>query len=172
MIESIKNNPSVLNAIRQFESLPSRDRMALKILSLVVLILILYFSMWVPAKAFMDQNKSDLEFNKQLLALVVDNKTTLSSMNRSGASSSAKILDSQQLVSSVTNLAKQNKIALKRFEPSGENKLKVWVDDAPFDKMIKWLDRMKKSLGVTVEQITIEKDDSPGLVSARMTLSS
>ncbi|WP_197470108.1 type II secretion system protein GspM, partial [Oleiphilus sp. HI0117] len=87
-------------------------------------------------------------------------------------SASKKALNSQQLVSSVTNLAKQQKVALKRFEPSGDNKLKVWVDDASFDKVISWLSRLKSSLGVRVEQISIDKDDAPGKISARMTLSS
>ena len=173
MLDSLKNNPSVLALIRQYEGMPQRDRAAVKILALVLLLTALYFIAWKPAQGYMDDAKSELDHNTSLLALVNDNKSVLSSISRkSGASASTKVLDSQQLVSSVTNMAKKKGIALKRFEPSGGNKLKVWVDDVSFDKMVTWLISLKKSLGVTVEQVTIEKDDAPGLVSARLTLSS
>ena len=71
-----------------------------------------------------------------------------------------------------TNLAQRQGVALKRFEPSGERELKVWVDDAAFDKVVAWLMELKTRLGVEVEQISLERQEKPGLVSARLTLSS
>jgi general secretion pathway protein M len=82
-----------------------------------------------------------------------------------------KTLSSQQLVSSVSNLAKKHGVMLKRFEPSGDKKIKVWVDNASFDKMITWLTALKTSLNIEVEQISVEKDDVEGQVSSRLTLS-
>jgi len=46
------------------------------------------------------------------------------------------------------------------------------VDDVSFDKVVVWLNTLKKSLNVSVEQISIDKGDDPGKVSARLTLSS
>jgi general secretion pathway protein M len=172
MLESLQQNPTLLNLRKQYEMLPQRDRLALKILSLVLGIVILYFAMWQPAYQYKQNAELNLERNQALLALINDNSAVLSSGSRSGGKPARKILDSQQLVSSVTNLAKQKGIVLKRFEPSGESKLKVWVDDVSFDKMMVWLSTMRKSLSVTVEQISIDKDDDPGKVSARLTLSS
>ena len=100
----------------------------------------------------------------------MENKSALASLSKS--SSSSEGLNSQQLVSSVTNLAKRAGIVLKRFEPSGEREIKVWVDDTSFDKMMTWLNTMKKALNVRVEQISIEKSELPGLVNSRLTLSS
>lgn len=173
MFSQLKNNSTVINLQRQYESLPQRDRSALKVMFGVLLLVISYFALWQPAHKYMKEAQSDLAFSEELLALVNNNKTVLSSLSRGNSSNNQKpTLDSQQLVSSVTNMAKKKGVLLKRFEPSGGNKLKVWVDNAEFDKVIVWLTTLKKSLGVQVEQITIEKDDGPGLVSARMTLSS
>tara|TARA_R110001592_G_scaffold198448_2_gene446672 strand:+ start:2526 stop:3041 length:516 start_codon:yes stop_codon:yes gene_type:complete len=171
MITIIKQHPSILKALKQYEMMPSRDRLALKFLGFVLVLLFMYFVLWQPAYTYKKESEIYLQQQKDLLALVMENKSALSSLSNS-SSSNVSALDSQQLVTSVTNLAKQTGVVLKRFEPSGEREIKVWVDDAVFDKMMTWLVTMKRSLNVRVEQISVEKSDSPGLVSARLTLSS
>jgi general secretion pathway protein M len=172
MLEIFNQNSIVLNLQKQYEMLPVRDRNILKVAGAVLLICILYFAMWVPANSYMVNAEQDFAQNTKLLQLVKQNKALLTALSRTSASSgSTKTLTSQQLVSSVTNLAKKNGVMLKRFEPSGDNKIKVWVDNASFDKMITWLASLKTSLNIIVEQISIEKDDVEGQVSSRLTLS-
>jgi len=171
MIASIKQHPTILKALKQYEMMPSRDRLALKVLCLVLVLLFMYFGLWQPAYTYKKESEIFLQQQKDLLALVVENKSALSSLS-STSSSNIAALNSQQLVTSVTNLAKQTGVVLKRFEPSGEREIKVWVDDASFDKMMTWLTTMKRTLNVKVEQISVEKSEGPGLVSARLTLSS
>ncbi len=161
-----------LNAQRQLEMLPSRDRMALKILAITLVLLILFFAVWQPALAYMKDQESMLDQRVALLKLVRENSAVLAAMSKAGGNAQQPTLSSQQLVSSVTNMAQRQGVALKRFEPSGESELKVWVDDVAFDKVVTWLAELKARLGVRVEQISVEKQEQPGLVSARLTLSS
>lgn len=161
-----------LNAQRQLEMLPSRDRMALKVLAITLVLLILFFAVWQPALAYMKDQESMLDQRVALLKLVRENSAVLAAMSKAGGNAQQPTLSSQQLVSSVTNMAQRQGVALKRFEPSGENELKVWVDDVAFDKVVTWLAELKARLGVRVEQISVEKQEQPGLVSARLTLSS
>jgi len=173
MFEGLKQNSAVLGLQKQYEMLPPRDRQVLTIFGIILSIFIIYYAMWVPAHDYMKNAQRDVEQNEKLLALVKQNTVVLSSLAKGQSSAgTGKVLTSQQLVSSVTNMAKRSGVALKRFEPSGDKKIKVWVDNASFDKMMTWLASMKKTLNVTVEQISIEKDDTAGLVSARLTLSS
>ena len=172
MLDRISQNPTLLNLRKQYEMLSPRDRLALKVMAVALALVVLIFGMMKPAYEFKKNAEAEYLANQKLLALVNENKRALSALVSKSGSPSARTLNSQQLVSSVTNLAKKQKVALKRFEPSGEDKLKVWVDDASFDQVITWLARLKSSLGVKVEQISIDKDDDPGKVSARMTLSS
>jgi general secretion pathway protein M len=171
MFSKIKQQPAVLKALKQYEMLPSRDQLALKVLAVVMIILFLYFGLWQPAYQFKQNAEIELQQQKDLLALVMENKAALKEMSGSG-STSVPAMNSQQLVSAVTNLARQAGVLLKRFEPSGEREIKVWVEDASFDKMMNWLNTLHKTLNVKVEQISLEKTDAPGLVSARLTLSS
>lgn len=173
MLESLKQNQALLNMRKQYEMLPTRDRAALKLMTIVLVLVILVFGVIQPAYEYRKDAEIKLQESQKLLALVNDNRNLLVKSSKAGsAGGSKKTLNSQQLVSSVTSLAKRQKVALKRFEPSGQNKLKVWVDDASFDRVISWLGKLKSSLGVSVEQISIDKDDAPGKISARMTLSS
>lgn len=173
MLSKLMEIPAVLAAQKQFEMLPARDRLALKVLAGVLGLCILYFAMWVPAQTFMKDAENDLSTKQDLLVLVNENKALLKSLARQGGQSSGQgALNSQQLVSTVTNLAKKKGLSLKRFEPSGESKIKVWMDAQSFDKMVGWLDELKRSFNVRVEQISVEGEDKAGLVSVRMTLAS
>lgn len=172
MSNFITQSSVYLNAQRQLEMLPARDRMALKVLAIVLALLILFFAIWQPASAYMREQEELLDQRIELLKLVRSNSAVLAAMSTSSPSAQTPSLNSQQLVSSVTNLAQRQGVALKRFEPSGERELKVWVDDAAFDKVVAWLMELKTRLGVEVEQISLERQEKPGLVSARLTLSS
>jgi general secretion pathway protein M len=167
----IANHPVVLNAKKSWETLGERDRASLKILGVVLSALVIYFGIWVPAQSFMLEQRSMLETNKGLLVLVQTNQKMLAKSGRTGSQTAAG-LDSQQLVSTVTNMATKEGLSLKRFEPAGEQKVKVWIEDSPFDKLVSWLTELERNLKVRVEQISIEKDEAEGLVSARLTLSS
>lgn len=171
MFEKISQQPSVLQLKQKYEMLPARDRLALKILALVLVVLVLYGAGWKPAQSYMLSAQATLEQRKDLLALVKENKSALKRLAGQNGGASQQ-LDSQQLVSTVTNLAKRQGLKLKRFEPSGQNEVKVWVDNASFDKLIQWLSLMNASVKVRVEQISLEKEDAEGLVNARITLSS
>jgi general secretion pathway protein M len=171
MLTKIKQHPSIIKAQKQFEMMPARDQLALKVLAAVFVLIVIYFGLWQPAYTFKQNAEIELQQQKDLLALVLENKAALTQMSGAG-SSGPSVLNSQQLVSSVTNLARQAGVLLKRFEPSGEREIKVWVEDAAFDKMMNWLNTLHKTLNVRVEQISLEKTDAPGLVSARLTLSS
>lgn len=171
MFSKLKQQPAVLKALKQFEMMPARDQMALKVLAVVLALMFIYFGMWQPAYQYKQNAETELQQQKDLLALVMENKTALAGL--SGASrSGSPVMNSQQLVSAVTNLARQAGVLLKRFEPSGEREIKVWVEDAEFDKMINWLNTLQKTLSVKATQISLEKTDAPGLISARLTLSS
>ncbi len=173
MFSGLSQSPAVRSLQRQLEAMPARDRAALKVLAVVVAILVLYFALWQPAQDYMNDSKSLLDERVGLLKLVRENRSTLAAMSKSSnGNSSVSQLDSQQLVSTVTSMAQQQGVALKRFEPSGEREIKVWVDDVAFDKLVSWLSQLKARIGVTVEQISLEKEDKPGLVSARLTLAS
>lgn len=59
---------------------------------------------------------------------------------------------------------------IDRMEPEGGNGVKLWLDDAPFDPLVRWLERLERHYGVHVTRATIAATDQTGLVDARLTL--
>lgn len=171
MFDKLAQIPALQAAKQQLEALPTRDRQALTVLSVVLFLVVIYFAAWVPAKNFMDDKQADLQASYDLLALVETNKKVLRALGR-GATAEKPKLDGQQLVAAVTNLARQQGVALKRFEPSGDDSVKVWVEKVSFDKTVRWLTQLEKTQGVEVKQIAMEADEAPGVVTARLTLGS
>lgn len=165
------NKQAILNVKNKWEALEAREQQSLKVLGCALIVFLAYFVLWLPAKGFMLDAQRLVEERTELLSLVQSSRAALASTS-ANASSSGSILNSQQLVSTVTNLAKKQKLSLKRFEPSGENQVKVWVEDVSFDVLISWLSALETSVKVKVEQISVEKQDRPGVVSARLTLTS
>ena len=145
---------SITTVKNRWEALEDREKLSLKVMLVALLLAIAYFGIWSPAYKFMADAQRSVEDRRELLALVMSSRQALA---RSGASSnSAPEMNSQQLVSSVTNMARTQQLSLKRFEPSGENKIKVWVEDVSFDNLVAWLSKLDKAIKVSVEQISVD----------------
>ena len=164
------NSPIITSAKSKWEALGEREQLSLKVMAVALLLAIAYFALWLPAKTYMENTERLMEERIELLSLVQSSRSVLA--QSTATASSGESLNSQQLVSTVTNMARTQKLSLKRFEPSGDDKVKVWVEDVSFDLLVAWLASLDKSVNVKVEQISVEKQDKPGVVSARLTLKS
>jgi general secretion pathway protein M len=48
--------------------------------------------------------------------------------------------------------------------------VRVWLDGAPFDVLVKWLTTLNSTHGILVDNATLERTESAGRVDARLTL--
>lgn len=60
--------------------------------------------------------------------------------------------------------------AIKRMQPEGEQMVRVWLEDAPFNTLVTWLHSLETTQGIQITDFNVSQDDSPGLVKARLTL--
>lgn len=60
--------------------------------------------------------------------------------------------------------------SLKRMEPEGKEKVKIWLEEALFDDILRWLSLLKSSYGIKTGEILTEGSDRSGYVDARITL--
>jgi general secretion pathway protein M len=59
---------------------------------------------------------------------------------------------------------------IERMEPEGQNGVKLWLDDVPFDPLVRWMERLERHYGVHVKRASITPADETGRVDARLTL--
>ncbi|MFQ5487022.1 MAG: type II secretion system protein GspM [Gammaproteobacteria bacterium] len=60
--------------------------------------------------------------------------------------------------------------AIKRVEPEGQDKVHIRLEQAPFDDLTAWLEKLQLGHQVRIVSITIDRQALPGLVDVRLTL--
>jgi general secretion pathway protein M len=60
--------------------------------------------------------------------------------------------------------------SVKRVQPDGQTKARVWLENANFDAMIKWLESLQRQQGIRIVTSVIEKQEEAGIVNARLVL--
>ncbi|KEF32474.1 General secretion pathway protein M [Marinobacter nitratireducens] len=174
MFEKLKDQPAVGKLIAQYDQLPRRDQQALMVLALAVFLGVLYFAIWRPAMAFSEKAEAQRENAGELLAWMQANESTIKRLGSAGTGSSASTAnapaDGRALMALVTRSAREGGLSLQRFEPSGDDAIRVWIEDAPFAEVAAWLESLKSNHGVIIDQAAMDRSREPGLVSARLTL--
>jgi general secretion pathway protein M len=174
MITRIKETPMVGKLTAQYDQLPRRDQQALVVLAIAVFLGILYFAIWRPATMFHDNAVSSRENSEELLAWLTANQPSLQRLSGGASSQSSASLDKpadgRALMALVTRSAGETGLALQRFEPSGDDSIRVWLEKVPFSQVSGWLETLSTDNGVEIEQASMDRQNEPGLVSVRLTL--
>lgn len=173
MLSRIKDQPAVGKLIAQYDQLPRRDQQALMVLAVALFLAILYFAIWRPAAAFHEQAESARDNAGELLAWMQANEQTIQRLGNAGASTATAVNrpeDGRALMALVTRSAGEAGLSLQRFEPSGENAIRVWLENAPFAEVAAWLENLNGNHGVIIDQAAMDRASEPGRVSVRLTL--
>ncbi|MCB0068948.1 MAG: type II secretion system protein M, partial [Caldilineaceae bacterium] len=88
---------------------------------------------------------------------------------RSGGGGRDAAPTGQALLSQVSQTAQRYNVKPNRLQPEGTDGVSVWFDAAPFDNLVGWLEEEARQ-GVIVRQISIDRQDQPGVVNARVVL--
>lgn len=87
-------------------------------------------------------------------------------------SGTVAVAGNKSLLALADQTAKQSRLgqAMKRVEPEGQDKVRIQLDDALFDDMAQWLEKLELTYNIHVERISIDKLPRSGFVNARLTL--
>jgi general secretion pathway protein M len=174
MLNRIKEQPAVGKLIAQYDQLPRRDQQALSVLAVAIILGILYFGVWRPATGFHNEAVESRERATELLAWLEANSKSLERLSSAGSSQGPAGADTpadgRALMALVTRSAGEAGLSLQRFEPSGEDAIRVWLEGAPFTKVASWLERLNTGHGVQIDQASMDRQNDPGIVSVRLTL--
>ncbi len=154
-----------------FANLKPRERIFLISGAVFLILAFLYWIIWEPFSKSVDSME----------LTVIQQQSTLSGMKkmaaeftelRKKASPSQKNTQGQSLLTLIDSSAKNRKLgpALKRVEPVGDSKVRVRMDKANFNHMIRWLGYLEQNYDILATSITLDKQSESGLVNARLVL--
>lgn len=57
-----------------------------------------------------------------------------------------------------------------RIQPEGDKEVRVWLEQAPYDEVMRWLITLELDAGVRIVEFNVSRGPAPGLVGARINL--
>lgn len=164
----IRDRSGLGKLITRYDQLAARDRRALALLAVALLLSVLYFGVWQPVSGFYLSARTSHDSARGLFAWMQAQQPQLEKLAASGRGD--KPTDRRALIALVTRLADQEGLVLQRFEPSGDQAVRLWLEPAEFAKVALWLERLTVDHGVLVDQAGLDRAEAPGTVRARLTL--
>jgi general secretion pathway protein M len=76
----------------------------------------------------------------------------------------------QSLFATVEQTTRDTTVNINQIQPRGDNKVQLHLDGAPFDALVGWLGRLRKSHDVTIAELGVSRADAPGAVNADILL--
>jgi general secretion pathway protein M len=146
-----------------YDTLGDRDRLALRLLGAFLGAVLLYVLILAPAIGQGDRAWDRLQEERALLGWLRAHQGEVSG---SGAVQARE----QPVATLVNSSAQENKLTIRRYEPAGEDGIRVWLEGAEFNAVVKWLYQLEGSSGIRAVEFTVERDAQPGRVNARLTL--
>ena len=82
------------------------------------------------------------------------------------------IKNSGSLLSQVERTANQSKLrkSIRKIQPEGDRGVRIWMDNAGFDDVLIWLERLQKQHGIEVADFSVERQPESGRANIRLLL--
>jgi general secretion pathway protein M len=149
----------------RWDGMPLRDRRALAALAVFFSLAGGWLGVVQPALTFADEGREALESAAMDLAWMQANATVA----RQAAAQGPGANDGQSLLSAVNGSARGMGLNLQRFEPEGEQRVRVTLENAVFTDVMRWVVLLETRYGLVVEHFNADSRQ-PGVVNIRMTV--
>jgi general secretion pathway protein M len=153
-----------------FRGLAPRERILVGSGTVVVLITILFLGIWEPLNKAHHQRETDLVAARALAQRL---EVISAEVQKARAANGGAIASSGgSLLTMVDQASKSGTLnkPLTRIQPEGESEVKVWADGVGFDSLLRWISELEGRYGISIQTADIDKDATPGLVNARLSL--
>jgi general secretion pathway protein M len=153
------------------DNLESRERILVVAGAALLALLLLYVLVLAPFRSGYRALQASVSEQRDTAVWMQGSAQTIQNLRSSGAAA-AKGLGGRSLLAVTDSTARAGGLgpALKRVEPEGGNSVRVWLEGASFDVLVKWLGTLSTQHGVDADSVTLERHEAPGLVNARLML--
>ena len=153
-----------------FEGLAPRERILVMAAATLLVLLLLFALVWSPIHSGYSALKSGVAEQRDTAAWMQASAQKIRQLKRSAGPSAG--LGGRSLLALTDSTARAAGLgpALKRVEPEGSNNVRVWLDGASFDVLVKWMGTLSTAHGIHADSVTMERGGAAGRVNARLTL--
>jgi general secretion pathway protein M len=154
----------------RFEALQPREQLFVAAAGVVLALALIYLLLWQPFALARVHREQDLQSARALAARIETIGAQVQLAHPAGAA--PLVGRDVSLLAAVDQASKDGTLgkAPSRMQPDGDNQVRVWIDDVPFDPLLRWMDELQTRYGVRIDSVAIERRPVPGVVSARLSL--
>jgi general secretion pathway protein M len=152
-----------------WSGLAERERRVLGSGAAVLAVILLYLAVWEPLAGARRDRETALSEARALAVLL----ETLAAEAQRGHGPGGPTAGAGQSLLAVVDQSRKASALTKpptRLQPEGEGMVRIWLEDVPFDALVRWLHDLQTRYGVRVDNADIERESAVGLVNARLTL--
>lgn len=160
-----------MNAILQrgqdwLRTLAPRERWLVLVCGIVVLITLAYLLVWEPLMLGHQRRVEGLQSSRALAQRL---EVIGAQVARGGG---ATVNRNVSLLSAVDQATRSGLLPKppSRLQPEGDTEVRIWLDDIPFDALLRWISDLETRQGIHIDSAEIERSSTPGAVSARLSL--
>jgi len=156
----------------RFEALEPREQKLVGAAGVLIALAILYGGIWQPFAKARARHESELEAAHAIANSLVLAQAEVLSRGARGGGGGGVIGSGVSLLSAVDQASKSGTLSKppSRLQPDGENQVRVWLEDTQFDTLMRWMYELQNNYGLKIDVADIERQPTPGLVNARLSL--
>lgn len=153
--------------------LKPNERLMIMVAGGLLLIFLIYSVLWEPYTDKVQRLEKNIVEQKELVQWLSQSAQEVKKLRAQSTGNGAGRRGGQSLLSLIDQTAKRANLgsSVKRVEPDGSDRVRVWLERAAFDDVARWLEQVEKDYALNIETAIVDNDDNPGRVSARIVFS-
>ena len=154
-----------------YQGLQQRERQLVLAASAVIVITLLYLTIWEPIHKGMENQTQKYQTQVDILDWMQAAAVEVRALQASGTAK--RRTNSSQPVSLLVEKSAATaglKPYLRKLESTQDKGARVTFDDASFDQVLLWLNTLQTQYGISVSSANLDRADKTGTINARMTL--
>jgi len=152
--------------------LAARERRTLIAGGAVLAVIVFFFGIWLPAHRGADRLRQQVAESRQLLGWMRQSAAEVKALRGSGTDEPQHQQTGQALYALADSSAREAGLgdAIREVSPTGENRVRVDLQGASFDDLLRWLAGLRRQYGIQASPVSVRQSDQPGQVNAQVVL--
>lgn len=159
---SKRKSPLLNHISRYMQGLQPRERKLVTGLAIFLCVVVLVWGILLPAWDYAVSAQQRFEQERDDLIWMSQNIERVQGVNSAG--------QRRDILSSVVSSARENQLTIKRYEPEGDNGLRIWLENVEFNAAWYWLATLRSDHGIRAEDVLIDRAQTSGFADLRLTL--
>ena len=133
-----------------------RERVLLLIMAAMAAVWLAVIAIWQPLQAARASLAVELDRHERAIAVL---------QSQPAIAAPVRATDDRPVNILVTETAATFDLTIRRLQPEGA-RLRVVLDEVPFDAVILWLEALQRDQGLQVTEVEMTRRPAPGIVNA------